>query len=130
MKDLVGVCVADSAEDPWIGQCALHRVVPLDQGVSKSGVVDLQWFDSSRVVLAQRILAEAEMQGGALLLARFGQKKGPVLEVERAEAQAAGDLVIWRLPAKPAGDHQMHHDVHAFFTLFTSQLVTSVQLSA
>src|SRR5882672_9946063 len=82
VEDLVGVGVADSAEEMRIGQRAFESVIFRSECLSerlKGGTQDLQ---TARIERLQRLFTPQEMQRGALLCAGFGQLEGSVRKFE------------------------------------------------
>src|SRR5439155_1341776 len=65
VQDLVGVGVADPAQDRGIGQEPLERMVLADEGGAEGLDVGLEHLEPARVVLEERRLAMDQMDGGA-----------------------------------------------------------------
>ena len=51
MKNLVGVCVADAAEQPWIGERALQGVILTGESLSELLEIGIQDFEAATVEL-------------------------------------------------------------------------------
>lgn len=105
-QDLVRVCVADSCEDPGVGQRSFDRMVARTQASVERGEV-VGHLEASRVMRRQLALAANQMQRGATLLARLGQKQRTGLEPPRGERGLRVRLCRG-LPPKAPGDHQVH----------------------
>ena len=110
VEDLVGVSVADAAEEPRVGERALQRVVLGEERGAEGGEVGCQHLDAARVERAQPVLAGDDVQRGALARARFGHEQRAGRELERGEPDFARDGRATRPPAQAAGDHQMEHE--------------------
>src|SRR5206468_6009209 len=110
VQDLVGVGVADAAQQPWIGQRALERVVlVLERGPERRGVGG-EHVDPARIVLAQRPLALHEVDRRPALGAGLGQHERSALELECGQPLLAGASRARRFPVQTPGDHQMDHE--------------------
>src|SRR5215475_12324140 len=110
MENLVGVRVADAAEDTWIGQGALEGVVFPSQGDTERRQICVQDLEASGVVVAETGLTADQMQRRAALRARFGQNERSRREVEGGEADLARHLVPRFSPVEPAGDHEVQDE--------------------
>ena len=110
MQDLVGVGVADAAQQPWIGQRALERVVlVLERGPERRGVGG-EHVDPARIVLAQRPFTLHEVDRRPALGAGLGQHERSALELECGQPLLAGASRARRFPVQTPGDHQMDHE--------------------
>src|SRR5207249_4593412 len=90
-EDLVGVGVADPAEEPRVGERTLERVTLRDERRTKRREVRAVQLQPARVVRADPLLAPHEVDRSAPLRARLGQHEGARGEIERGEA----DLARW-----------------------------------
>src|SRR5215831_17479854 len=90
-----------------IGERALDGVVVALQPCRKLRWSGLEDVDTARVHRRERSLALDQMDRGAALGARFGEKQRRILEIESRERQAARRLLVFREPAQAAGDHEM-----------------------
>ena len=111
MKDLVGVRVADSREEPRIGQRALDRMVLAGERGAKAREVGFEDLEPSARMLGDGLLAADQVEGGAFLRTRFGQYERPLRKVERRERRAAGEPRAPGTPVETARDHQMEDEV-------------------
>ena len=110
MQDLVGVRVADAAEDPRVGQRALERVVLPGERVAECRQVRVKDLEAARVVLAQTGFATDEMQRGPPFRARLGQDHRPRREVEAGETDLSRQLGARGLPMEAARDHEVQNE--------------------
>src|SRR2546428_3515562 len=110
MQDLVGVRVADAAEDPRVGQRALERVVLPGERVAERRQVRVKYLEAARVVRAQTGFATDEMQRGPPLRARLGQDDRPRREVEAGETDLSWQLGARALPMEAARDHEVQNE--------------------
>src|SRR3989449_5936996 len=110
MQDLVGVRVADAAEDPRVGQRALERVVLPGERVAERRQVRVKYLEAARVVRAQTGFATDQMQRGPPLRARLGQDDRPRREVEAGETDLSWQLGARGLPMEAARDHEVQNE--------------------
>ena len=110
VQDLVGIGVADAAEQARVGERALERVVLADERSAERREVDRQRLEPARVVRRERVFALHEVQRCPLLRAEFGQREAAVREVERGERMAAGELRARFLPVQAAVDHEVQDE--------------------
>src|SRR4029079_9084997 len=110
MKNFVGVCVADSAEQVRIGQRPLQRVIAAAQRFRKRDEIGIHYLEPTWVVRSERCLTLNDMQGCLPLGTRFGEDQRSVLKIERQEADFTGDRSTGRLPAEAPRDHQVEYE--------------------
>ena len=110
MQDLVGVRVADPAEDVRIGQRALERVVLLPQAAGKGRQIGGQHLEPLRIERGERRFAAHEMNRCLPLRSRLGEHHGPRRKVERGQTDLPGYRGADVPPPQPARNHQVHHD--------------------
>ncbi len=110
MQDLVGIRIADAAEQRRIGERALDRMVLAGQRRREGVARGAERLEAAGIVQRQRALAVQQMERGASLGACLGQHQAALGEVERGEPEAADEHRARRPPVQPAGDHQMEHD--------------------
>src|SRR5262245_884044 len=65
VEDLVGIRIADAAQEPRVGERALERVALARERSPEAGEIRLHHLDAARVVLAQRALAPDQVDGRA-----------------------------------------------------------------
>jgi hypothetical protein len=107
VQDLVGIRVADAAEQARVGQAALDGVVLGLQLARERGHVGLQHIDAAWVHCLQRLAPGHQMDRCAALGAGLGQHQRTGVEREGGECALGGRLGAGREPAQAAGDHQM-----------------------
>src|SRR5580704_9363359 len=73
MQDLVGVRVSDTAENVWVGERALQRVIGRSQGRGKRVEARVERFDTACHQRLETGLPLDHAQCGAALSARFGK---------------------------------------------------------
>jgi hypothetical protein len=115
MEDLIGIGVADAAEEAGIGEGALERVIFRRQRRPKSREIGLENVDSTGVQRAQTVLAADDVQRRAPLRARFGERERPFREIECRQILTAADLRATRPPVQPSRDHQVQNKPNAAF---------------
>ena len=106
VQNLVGVRVADAAEEMRIGQRALERVVLPPQRLANSSAVDVKHLEAAGIECGQRLLAPNQIQRGAPLRARLGQQQRAVGKSNAARPTLPGTFAP-PPPAEAAGDHQV-----------------------
>src|SRR5207245_1134876 len=111
VQDLVGVGVADAAEDVRVGERALERVVLASQRGGELVQVAGEDLHAARVVPGQCFAAVQDVEGGALLGAGLGQGERAGGEAKSGQADLGGHLGVGRFPVQPARDHQVQHEV-------------------
>ena len=110
MKNLIGVGVADAAEQMRIGQRALQRVTLLLKGGCECRGIACRHFEPARVERRQRGFSLHDVQRRALLRRRFSQKQSAMREVEPRKPDSPRDGGAAFAPLEPAGDHQVKHE--------------------
>src|SRR5690606_32111850 len=116
-EDLVRVCVADPAQDAWIGQRALERVVLRTQRRGELVEGGVQRLDSATIELRQRFLPLLQVEGGALVRRCFGEAQCTRREVERPVRSLLRYVGARLPPLQPAADHQVQNDEQAALQL-------------
>jgi hypothetical protein len=108
MQDLVGIGVADAAEELRQGEGALDGVVLRGQPRREGGEVGRHHVDAARVHRRQRVAALQQVERGAPLRAGLGEQQGPGgLELEQRQRDPPRRLASGREPLEAAGDHQV-----------------------
>jgi hypothetical protein len=110
VQDLVGVRVANPAEDARVGQHALEGVVLGREGGPERRRVRVEHLEPAGVVSAERRLAAHHVERGPLLGAGLGHDQRARREIECRQPDPARRLCARRLPVQPPGDHQMDDD--------------------
>nr|WP_293417094.1 hypothetical protein [Piscinibacter sp.] len=110
VQDLVGVRIADAAEQPRIRQRALERVVLGLQPRQEGGRLGAHHVDAAGVLRGQRVAPGEQVQRGAAFRACFGEHQRAGIELEGRQCRlrrfGAGGQ-----PLQPAGDHQVDDEV-------------------
>ncbi len=110
MKDLVGVGIADPAEEVRIGQRAFERVVLARERTREAREIALERLDSAGIELGEfRATANGD-ERRALLRAGFGEQERAALEVERGESELLRHRAPLLAPTESARDHQVHDE--------------------
>ena len=112
VENLVGVGVADAAEEPWIREAPLQGVVLARQRFAKHLNRGLERLDAAAVERSYRIPTAHELHRSPFPGAGFGEQQGAVGHHEGGEQQPGPDArLLPRLsPTQPAGDHQVKHE--------------------
>jgi len=109
MQDLVGVRIADSAEDVRIGERALERVIGRAQRRRERLEGRLERLDTSRAERRQPSFACDYVERGAMLRAGLGEPQPSAIELEHREQISPARFGRRRIPVQPAGNHEMQH---------------------
>ena len=109
VENLIGVSVADAAEQARIGEGALDHVVLPGQHPREIGRLRFQHLQAPRVVLGQPRLPPHQMERGPTLAARLGEQQRAGGKIERRQADPAGNLRPRLPPLEPPRDHQVQH---------------------
>src|SRR5687767_12718691 len=110
MQDLVGVRVADAAEEMGIGERALEGVVLAPKAISERRRRCGERLEAARIQRGETGITN-EVDARPLLRARLRENERSAVEVERREPELAWDRRACGLPTEPAGDHQMNDEV-------------------
>jgi len=110
VENLVGVRVADSGENAWIGEGSLEGAVFCCQRNAEffeigGEDVDAAWVDGLHVVFVAK-----QVKGGAAFGACFGEDERAVGKVEGSEIIAAAEFGSERAPVQTAGDHEVQDE--------------------
>src|SRR5262252_7777432 len=108
MQDFIGIRISDAAEQSWIGQSALQRVIFPNQRFTKRLHRRIEHLERSTVENSKVAFLFNQVQRGSFLRSGFREQQGAGLEIERRETQLAGDFRAAFLPLKPSGNHQMN----------------------
>ena len=82
MQNFVGVCVADAAEQAWIGKGALQRMIGGLQNVGEFREAGVEDIDTAGVERPQAGVARDDIEGGAVLRAGLGEGERSIIEFE------------------------------------------------
>ena len=111
VQNLVGVRVADAAEDVRIGERALQRVVLARQALGELRQRRAEHLEPARIERGQS--AAPLRPGGSTPAASAPASVRiavPGRKIERREPDLAGDRGAALAPAQPPGDHQVQHE--------------------
>ncbi|HZC47062.1 MAG TPA: hypothetical protein VE243_11340 [Candidatus Acidoferrum sp.] len=110
MQYLVGIRVADTAEDVRVGERPLERMIRRAKRRAECVEARVERLDTAGAERPQTGFSFNHAQSCAALRARFGEPEPAVVELEREEDIAAAEL--WRrgLPVQTASDHKMQHE--------------------
>ena len=128
MKNLIGVCVPDAAEQVRIGERALERVIVPAQGFNKRREINVQHLEPARVVPLERLTSLDDVKGCLTLRPRFGHDERSSVEVESHQANFAWHGRSRRSPAKTARDHEMEHEEQLALQFEDDTLAQPVQV--
>ena len=111
VQDLVGVGVADAAEQARIGERALQRVILAARAAPRTrrGRRRARRGRRGRTRASARS-PRTTWSDARRLRAGLGEQQRARVELERRERERAGQLRARRVPLQPAGDHQVDHD--------------------
>src|SRR5215470_17247999 len=110
MKNLVGVGVANAAEQMRIGQRTLERVIASAERLRKGHEIGIHHLEPARLVLRKGGFSLDDIQRRLPLGTRLSEDQGSILEIECEEADFAGDCGAGRLPSKAPRDHQVEYE--------------------
>ena len=110
MKNLIGVGVADAAEQPRVGESTLHGVVLPDQSSVERLQRRVQHVEPARVMISEAFFTAHQEQRSPFPGTCLGEQEGACRKIERGKAGLFRDLVAGLLPAEPPRDHQVHHE--------------------
>src|SRR5258708_7462499 len=102
MQNLIGIGVADAAEEPRVGERPLQGVVVLAKHGDEIAGRGIEHLEAARLMASQFRFASDDMQGGASLRAGLGESQRAIGKVERGEPELARQLRSRRLPVQPA----------------------------
>src|SRR5262245_41988871 len=107
MEYLVGVGVADPAEEVRIRERALQRVVLARERGAECVEVTIERLDAAAIVRVEARAPLHDVQRRALLRPGFREEERSVLEVEGGEAAARGRLGGARKPVTETREHEV-----------------------
>ncbi len=65
MENLIGISIADTAEEPGIGQDSLECVIATGEHCGKGAKIDLEHIETARIKGGDRFLATDNMERGS-----------------------------------------------------------------
>ena len=92
VEDLVGVGVADSAQDPRVGEGSFEGVALVCDCRTEVVEISVKHLETTRIVLRQGILSLDQMEGRPALRSRLGENKRAGREIKRSQRAATGRL--------------------------------------
>src|SRR5688572_6084846 len=110
MENLVGVRIADTAQQMWIGEGTLERVVFFLKRSRKRCDVAGHHFESAGIEGCKRVLTLHHVQRSALSGRRLCHKQRTFCKIERRKSNFPGYRGAAVAPLEPAGDHEMEHE--------------------
>lgn len=110
MEDLVGVGVADAAEDARVGEGSLEGAVFCSECGAEACEVGGEDVDAAGVYGLHVFFVAKEVDGGAALRTGFGEDEGAVGKIEGGEIVTAAEFGPEGAPVKASGDHQVKNE--------------------
>jgi hypothetical protein len=127
VEDLVGVGVADAAEDARVGEGSLEGAVFGGQGGSEFVETRGEDIDAAGIDGLHVVLVAEEVKGGATFGAGFGEDERAVRKVEGGEIVAAAQFGSDRTPVQTAGDHEVQDEPVAVVEFYGDALPDAAQ---
>ncbi len=110
MEDLVGVGVADAAEDARVGEGSLEGAVFGGKRVAEGIEIGGEDVDASRINAVEGFFSAEDVKGGSAFGSGFGEDERAVGEVEGGEVVSASEFCAGGFPVEAAGDHEMEDE--------------------
>ncbi len=110
MEDLIGVGVADAAEDARVGEGSLEGAVFCSECGAEAFEVGSEDVDAAGVYGLHVFFVVKEVEGGAALGTGFGENEGAVGKIEGGEIVTAAEFGSEGAPVKASGDHQVKNE--------------------
>src|SRR6185437_3326093 len=107
MQNLIGVGVADPAEQSRVGERAFERMVLAPQPLRELRETRFEDLDAARVLQLQIVLPLYDVKRGPTLGSGFGQRERAALECKLGQHRAAPPRRTPLEPVQAARDHQM-----------------------
>jgi hypothetical protein len=117
VEDLVGVGVADAAEDAWVGEGSLEGAVFCGEGCAEVIECGGEDVDAAGVDFFGGGFVGEEVERGSALGAGFGEDERAVGEVEGGEIVSAAEFGSEGAPVEAAGDHEVKDQPEAVVEL-------------
>src|SRR5260370_20307320 len=128
-ENLVGVGVADAAEQSRIGARALQCVVGGRQRLAELMEIGVEHFQSARSQRIQPCIAGYDIQRRASFRSRFRQQQTAVREIEGRKTARPRHFDTTGAPVQPPGDHEVQHQPQIVFESDGYPLADSAQLA-
>ena len=129
MKNFVGVCVADPAEEPRIGERSLQRAVFDSEHFAERFEIGGEYVDASGIECSQCFFAGNDLQRRAPLAAGFGEDQRSTGEVEGGEILPSAKFGADGSPVQAAGDHEVQDEPEFVFKAEGNTFANSPQLA-
>ncbi len=110
VQNLVGVGVADAADEPRIGEGTLEGSVFKSERRAKAVEICRKDLDAAGIDRLKGLFAAKDVERSAALAARLGEDEGAGREVKGGEVLPACQLGLRRAPVEAASDHEMQHE--------------------
>jgi alkanesulfonate monooxygenase SsuD/methylene tetrahydromethanopterin reductase-like flavin-dependent oxidoreductase (luciferase family) len=110
MQDFVRIGIANAAENLWVGQGALYRVIGGGQRRANNVQGTIQRLYPAGVQGVERGRTFDYMQRCAFLAARLGQGQRARRKIESGQVGFCADFCADGFPVQPSGDHQVKHE--------------------
>src|SRR5579872_5833940 len=107
VQNLVGISVANTADDSRIGQSALERAVFRGQRSAERLESAGEDINAARINGLQVLLTVENIQRGAMLAASFGEHKRTVGKIKGGETLPPSQFCSTLPPVQTTGDHQV-----------------------
>ena len=117
MENFVRIGVADAAEQVWIGERALKRVIFARERFAELVETRIENFQTAGIMFPQRRFPTNQMDRCPLLGSGFGQQQRAIGKIEGRLAVFPRDLRALRFPMKPTGDHEMNDEKKLVFQI-------------
>jgi hypothetical protein len=107
VEDLVGVGVADAAEQALVGESALEGAVLAGERGAEGVEIGGEGIEATGIERAKGFFSADEVERSAPLGAGLGEDQRAAGEIEGGEVAAAGELAVRPLPVEAASDHEV-----------------------
>ena len=109
-ENLIGIGVANTAEEARVGQRALEGAILNRKRLAKAFFIDREDVDASGIHRTQVFFSAKKIERGAALGAGLSENQGAVGKIEGGEVVAAFQAHSGRLPVQAPGDHEMEDE--------------------
>src|SRR5690349_12900434 len=107
MQYLIGVSIADTAKEVWIGESAFQRMIAAGERLRKIRKRGHQHFQSTSIVHVQPGLTPDDVEGGALFCSGFRENEAAGRKVECRQSDFSRDARARFAPMQAPGNHEM-----------------------
>src|SRR3974390_1734881 len=107
MQNLIGIGVADTAEEPRVGKRALERVVLAAQTLRELRAARREDLEPPGVKKTQGLLPLDDTQRGAPSGARFGEGQRSIVKLQSCQHCAPRQRDASLVPVQSPRDHEM-----------------------